>query len=61
MPSQKKALTVGLIGENPNDSRALTALLQQRYAGQFAPVPLAKECSTLPSAAAGPLLLAVMV
>ena len=43
MPSKTKALTVGLIGENPNDSRALTALLGQRYAGKFAPVPLAKN------------------
>lgn len=36
MAAHKHAFSVGLIGENPNDSDALVALLTQRYAGRFA-------------------------
>jgi len=35
MAAQKRVFSVGLIGENPNDSDALVALLKQRYAGRF--------------------------
>lgn len=43
MAAQKRVFSIGLIGENPNDSDALVALLKQRYAGRFAFTYLGKN------------------
>ena len=42
MRGQKRDFRVGLIGESPNDTAALLALLNQRYGGQFVGVAMAK-------------------
>ncbi|GAA3990408.1 DUF4276 family protein [Hymenobacter antarcticus] len=43
MAKQKRVFSIGLIGENPNDSNALVALLKQRYEGRFAFTYLGKH------------------
>lgn len=43
MAKQRHVLTVGLIGESSNDTNALVALLNQRYAGRFAAYQLVKK------------------
>lgn len=45
MAAQKRVFSVGLIGENPNDSDALAALLKQRYSGRCAFTYLGKQCT----------------
>ena len=43
MVAHKRVFSIGLIGENPNDSDALVALLKQQYAGRFAFTYLGKH------------------
>ena len=43
MKKPGRVLTVGLIGENPNDTDALVALLNHRYAGRFRAFQLVKR------------------
>ena len=43
MKKPGRVLTVGLIGENPNDTDALVELLNRRYAGRFAAFQLVKR------------------
>ncbi|MDB5270449.1 MAG: hypothetical protein JWP58_3489 [Hymenobacter sp.] len=43
MRTAGRKLTVGLIGENPNDTNALIELLNHRYAGRFVACQLVKK------------------
>jgi hypothetical protein len=43
MKTAARKLTIGLIGENPNDTDALVALLNHRYAGRFVACQLVKR------------------